>query len=530
MDVSGSEFHFAPPPVPPRARPPEPTNLLFIEWSDLERHEQLGQPGSYGTAYRGTWKSRHQEVAIKVLRGVSGDDTDFMNEVTSMAALTGTPHIAHFYGACKQPPSIIMEYLPKGSLHKLLRERGSTLDWSTKTRVAYQIVKGINFLHNWTRPIFHRDIKSLNLLLDTHLNIKVADFGMAKMRLNSSQDSAVSEPRGTVRWNAPELYEGKRYTEKSDVFSIGTVLWELVATDNVPYPDLRNGDLRALLASGTLPPLPIPPDTPASFQRWITHCRSVNPADRPTCFELMTDIRSTMDEEGISNQVSQDPATLTKVLQLKRCTVVEPILSLMRANSHNARIQRYGCERIQHLLQQERWSAVRNQLQQFHVLGGCDVLISAMSVHDDAETQYYAVKILAVYCSAHFDRVLACNGVDKVLVCMKAYLQHAEIVKAACGVLHNLAVIGKAVMGKPVIDILVACLQRCPREIDVVKLACITLKNICSGDSAATEYLSGELKKSDLPPQLINFVEAKRDLFNLVLDLFEMGCSQWTWS
>ena len=280
-NVSGSQLLFAPPPVPPRAPPAEPSGLLLIEFSDLERHELLGR-GSFGAVWRATWKSRHQVVAVKVLRGVSGDDMgDFMNEVSTMAALTGTPHIAHFYGACKQPPSIIMEYLPKGSLHKLLRERGTTLDWSTKTRMAYQIVKGVNFLHNCTRPIFHRDIKSLNLLVDRQLNIKVIDFGMARVRLNSSQQGAVSEPRGTIRWNAPELYRGERYTEKSDVFSIGTVLWELVATDNVPYPSLGNNELEAKLAEGELPVLVIPPGTPAVFERWITWCRSIRPRTGP---------------------------------------------------------------------------------------------------------------------------------------------------------------------------------------------------------------------------------------------------------
>ena len=295
------------------------TNLLLIDWTDLQLDERLSQ-GSLGTVWKGMWKSRQQVVAVKKLDDVSAYHSDFISEVTIMAALTGTPHIVHFYGACLEPPSIVMEYMPRGSLHMLLREHGATLSWYTRMRMAYQIVKGINFLHKRTLPILHRDIKSSNLLLDDQLNIKVADFGTAIMGRSSTQDSAVSEPTGTVLWKAPQrvgsllwkapqLYESWRNTEQSDVFSIGAVLLELVATNNMPHPDLFDFDLRAPLWVELPPPPPVSPLILARFNLWISCCRSDNLADRPTCFQLMTDILSTIDEAGYSNRLRTSLST-----------------------------------------------------------------------------------------------------------------------------------------------------------------------------------------------------------------------------
>lgn len=146
----------------------------------LNRGPLIGQ-GGCGSVYQGQWQGTN--VAIKVLNSAnlmtSEIATDFMQEIAIMLELKA-PQIIRIFGAVLTPyQAIVMEFMPNGDLHKVLvRERD--LDWSRKYQIASDVAYGIKYLHD--RNIEHRDLKSLNVLLNEHYQAKISDFGLAKIK------------------------------------------------------------------------------------------------------------------------------------------------------------------------------------------------------------------------------------------------------------------------------------------------------------------------------------------------------------
>lgn len=132
------------------------------------------------------------------------------------------PNIVMFLGACTKPPnySIVMEYCQKGSLWSLLQNTTIPLPWEERKRIAIEIARAVLYLHLCNPPILHRDLKSLNILLDENLHVKIADFGWTK-----TLDKYMTSKIGTYQWMAPEVIGSPNYSEKADVFSYSIILW-----------------------------------------------------------------------------------------------------------------------------------------------------------------------------------------------------------------------------------------------------------------------------------------------------------------
>eukprot|EP00250_Pteridium_aquilinum_P009803 c18948_g2_i1 orf=854-2389(+) len=208
-----------------------------IEWDSLTVAEQVGQ-GSCGTVYRGFWIG--SDVAIKVFSEQEYTMElleDFRKEVLIMKRLRH-PNVVLFMGAVisLEHLSIVTEFLPRGSLFRLLHRNTPGLDWRRRVRMALDVARGMNYLHHMNPPIVHRDLKSSNLLVDKNWTVKVADFGLSRLK-HETYLRTVSG-RGTPQWMAPEVLRNELSNEKSDVYSFGVVLWEL-ATEQVPWTNLN---------------------------------------------------------------------------------------------------------------------------------------------------------------------------------------------------------------------------------------------------------------------------------------------------
>lgn len=153
------------------------------------------------------------------------------------------PNIVLALGACEVSPNLclVMEYCPRGSLDRLLRDAaqggggGRQLDRRRRVRIALQAARGIAYLHSLSPPVVHRDIKPGNLLVTSNYDVKVADFGLSRM-LEQSIVSRASQV-GTVGYMAPEVLRSERGTSLStrcDVWSYGVVLVEIL-TGTPPY-------------------------------------------------------------------------------------------------------------------------------------------------------------------------------------------------------------------------------------------------------------------------------------------------------
>ena len=141
------------------------------------------------------------------------------------------PNIVMFMGACTKFPNlaIVLEYCSNKSLWSVLQNKSVPLSWEDRKRLSLEIARGMNYLHSSSTPIIHRDLKSLNILIDESFKAKIGDFGWTRLK-----GDRMTKKIGTFQWMAPEVITGDRYSEKADVFSYGIILWE-IASREPPY-------------------------------------------------------------------------------------------------------------------------------------------------------------------------------------------------------------------------------------------------------------------------------------------------------
>ncbi|KAM1017111.1 hypothetical protein ACFX13_047441 [Malus domestica] len=189
----------------------------------------LGQ-GGFGFVHKGVLPNG-KVVAIKQLKAGSGQgEREFQAEIEVISRVHHR-HLVSLVGHCISGAQrlLVYEFVPNDTLQFHLHGMGRpTMDWQTRLKIALGSAKGLAYLHEDCQPkIIHRDIKAANILLDHHFEAKVADFGLAKLALDT--DTHVStRVMGTFGYLAPEYASSGKLTEKSDVFSFGVVLLELI--------------------------------------------------------------------------------------------------------------------------------------------------------------------------------------------------------------------------------------------------------------------------------------------------------------
>jgi serine/threonine protein kinase len=119
---------------------------------------------------------------------------------------------------------ILTEYVKQGSLKDLLINPSVKMPWKQRLSMLRSAALGINYLHSLEPVIVHRDIKPSNLLVDENWNVKVADFGFARIK----EENATMTRCGTPCWTAPEVIRGEKYSESADVYSYGIIMWEML--------------------------------------------------------------------------------------------------------------------------------------------------------------------------------------------------------------------------------------------------------------------------------------------------------------
>lgn len=249
--------------------------------------------GSYGDLYKGTYCS--QEVAIKVLKAerVNAEmQREFAQEVYIMRKVRHK-NVVQFIGACTKPPSlcIVTEYMSGGSVYDYLHKQRGTFKLPSLLKVAIDISKGMNYLHQ--NNIIHRDLKAANLLMDENEVVKVADFGVARVK---AQSGVMTAETGTYRWMAPEVIEHKPYDHKADIFSFAIVLWELL-TGKIPYEYLTPLQAAVGVVQKGLRPT-IPKNTLPKLAELLERCWQQDPTLRPDFTEIIAILQQITKEVG----------------------------------------------------------------------------------------------------------------------------------------------------------------------------------------------------------------------------------------
>ncbi|KAJ8528680.1 hypothetical protein ON010_g14649 [Phytophthora cinnamomi] len=178
-----------------------------------------------------------QKVAAKRLLQTKDQKAEnvqaFAEEIRLSASLVH-PHIVEFVGVAWNSLNnlvMVLEFFPKGNLQNYLQKHGDLLSWARdKIHMAIGVAQALEYLHARTPPLIHRDLKSNNVMLTDQLEPKLIDFGVSRDTIDLTMTAGV----GTPYWTAPEILEGKRYTEQADIYSFGVVLTEL-DTCKIPY-------------------------------------------------------------------------------------------------------------------------------------------------------------------------------------------------------------------------------------------------------------------------------------------------------
>ncbi|KAF9605080.1 hypothetical protein IFM89_013750 [Coptis chinensis] len=277
-----------------------------IDLSKLDIMKSIAS-GTYGIVYKGTYDG--QEVAVKVLDwGEDGIATtaetaslraSFKQEVAVWHKLDH-PNVTRFIGASmgtsnlkiplaegdRSHPAraccVVVEYLAGGTLkRKIFENRLRKLPFKVVIETALDLSRGLSYLHS--EKIVHRDVKMENMLLDTHGNLKIADFGVARVEAQNPRD--MTGETGTLGYMAPEVLDGKPYNRRCDVYSFGICLWEIYCCD-LPYPDLSFAEVSSAVVRQNLRP-EIPRCCPNSLASIMRKCWDGNAEKRPEMSEVV---------------------------------------------------------------------------------------------------------------------------------------------------------------------------------------------------------------------------------------------------
>jgi serine/threonine-protein kinase len=264
--------------------------------------------GGMGTVYLGEHEQTNEQAAVKVLAPNLADDAVFRErfkaEVETLKQLLH-PNIVRLNGFGEEDGHLyyVMEYVPGRNLQDELAA-GRRFTWREVTRIGVQVAQALKHAHD--RGVVHRDLKPANLLLTEQDQIKLTDFGIAKL-YGGTQVTADGSVMGTADYMAPEQARGKQITSRCDLYSLGSVLYALIA-GRPPFAGKSLTEvIHNLMQEKAVPLRRLAPDTPEELESIVMQLLEKDPAKRiPTAIAVANRLKAM--EHALSVETREQPA------------------------------------------------------------------------------------------------------------------------------------------------------------------------------------------------------------------------------
>ena len=266
------------------------------EW-EIDRRQirlvrRLGA-GQFGEVWEGLWNNT-TSVAVKTLKPGTMSPQEFLQEAALMKKLRHQKLI-QLYAVCtkEEPIYIVTELMKHGSLLEYLRGEGRALKLPQLIDMSAQVAAGMAYLEE--QNYIHRDLAARNILVGDHMICKVADFGLARV-IDEDIYEAHTGAKFPIKWTAPEAALYNRFTIKSDVWSFGIVIYEIITYGRFPYPGMTNAQVLEALQQGYRMPRPM--GCPDKLYDVMLDCWKEEPASRPTFETLQWQLEEFFTTEG----------------------------------------------------------------------------------------------------------------------------------------------------------------------------------------------------------------------------------------
>eukprot|EP00727_Mastigamoeba_balamuthi_P013403 m51a1_g8686 putative pas domain-containing protein tyrosine kinase (1222) ;mRNA; r:11101-15418 len=305
--------------------------FLNIRKGEIELGKCLGN-GRLGSLYLADWHGTAVAVRVIEKRATPKEDQRVIKEEVLLLSRHHHPNVLLLLGFCETPSEIMVvtEYLEGGTLADYIRREKSTSSVFTLISMAFDVLKGIAYLHSCKPPIVHGSINKNNLLIDAKGTVKVSDFWVSTRNSAPAPQSKVRSVR-RASWLAPEVISCTFLTPATDVYAFGVVLWELVSpldaaeaplgscSGSDASPDSSACAQGAEMHTTQLGPPEIPPNLPTEVAELLKQCWRTQPERRPSVFQILRNWPSTFASFG-AFEVPQDlNSTASGAMQLVEC-------------------------------------------------------------------------------------------------------------------------------------------------------------------------------------------------------------------